>query len=129
MIALACLCLLVAAPARAARYDVVEARPAATPFLRLTGARPLAPAIGLWRMRSADARRLVRARLVHAAEPERPLRTDSEAKDPLLDDEWWLATVGATQVSAPARASRSRSSTPGSTSRTPSSKPGRTRHR
>jgi hypothetical protein len=101
MIALACLCLLVAAPARAARYDVVEARPAATPFLRLTGARPLAPAIGLWRMRSADARRLVRARLVHAAEPERPLRTDSEAKDPLLDDEWWLATVGATQVSAP----------------------------
>jgi subtilisin family serine protease len=46
-------------------------------------------------------RRLALAGLVRAAEPERRLVPDSIASDPLLGDEWWLASVGATQVSAP----------------------------
>jgi subtilase family protein len=101
MIALAAACLLLAAPARGSDFTVVEARPGATPYLRLTGARALSPSIGLWRVRSADVRRLARAGLVRGAEPERRLVSDATAGDPLLDNEWWLASVGATQVSAP----------------------------
>ena len=101
IIALAASALLVAAPAQAARFSLVEARPAATPFLRLTGAREVSATLGIWRVRDRDARRLRRADLVRAAEPERRLRVESHAIDPLADGEWWLASVGATSVAAP----------------------------
>ena len=101
MIALAAACLLLAAPAWGSGFTVVEAQPDATPYLRVTGARALSPSIGLWRVRSRDARRLERAGLVRAAEPERRLVPDAATGDPLLGNEWWLASVGAMQVSAP----------------------------
>ena len=57
--------------------------------------------LGIWRVPERDARRLRREGLVRAAEPERRLRVESSAIDPLVDGEWWLASVGATGVSAP----------------------------
>jgi Subtilase family len=88
-------------PAAAARFSLVEARPAATPFLRLTGARDLSPAIGLWRVRTSELGELQRAGLVRAAEPVRHLRPDATAIDPLLPEEWWLAPVGSSSVAEP----------------------------
>jgi len=93
--------LLVAAPAEGSRFSLVEARPAASPYLRLTGAHVVSRALGIWRVPEQDARRLRREGLVRAAEPERRLRVESSAIDPLVDGEWWLASVGATGVSAP----------------------------
>ena len=101
IIALAASALLVTASAQAARYSLVEARPAATPFLRLTGAREVSATLGIWRVRDRDAQRLRRTNLVRTAEPERRLRVESHAIDPLADGEWWLASVGATSVAAP----------------------------
>jgi Subtilase family len=99
--ALAAALLLATAPARAARFSLVEARPVATPFLRLTGARELSSSVGIWRVRNRDVQRLRRAGLVRAVEPERRLSVESRAIDPLLEDEWWLASIGANGVSAP----------------------------
>lgn len=101
IIALVASALLVAAPAEAARFSLVEARPAATPFLRLTGATELSHSLGIWRVLEADAPRLRQAGLVRVAEPERSLRIQSRGMDPLADGEWWLASVGATSVTAP----------------------------
>jgi hypothetical protein len=101
IIALVAAGLLVAAPAQATRFSLVEARPAATPFLRLTGGEELSRSLGIWRVREGDARRLRHAGLVRTAEPEHRLRISSRAIDPLADGEWWLASVGATSVAAP----------------------------
>src|SRR4051812_12709222 len=103
IIALVASALLVAhaAPAQAARFSLVEARAAATPYLRLTGAHEVSRPLGIWRVRAPEARRLRRAGLVRAAEPERRLRAESSAVDPLAEGEWWLASVGAAGVSAP----------------------------
>ena len=86
---------------RRSRFSLVEARPAATPYLRLTGGHVVSRTLGIWRVRERDARRLRRAGLVRAAEPERRLRVESSAIDPLVDGEWWLASVGASSESAP----------------------------
>jgi len=101
IIALAACAAYVASPARAARFSLVEARPAAKPFLHLTGARELSPPVGIWRVREQDARRLRRAGLVRAAVRERAFKVASRSSDPLLGDEWWLASVGANGVAAP----------------------------
>ncbi|MFL5934183.1 MAG: S8 family peptidase [Gaiellaceae bacterium] len=101
IIALVASALLVAPPARAARFSLVEARPAATPYLRLTGGHEVNDALGMWRVSRRDARRLRRAGLVRAAEPERRLRVEASTIDPLVDGEWWLASVGASSDSAP----------------------------
>jgi hypothetical protein len=102
IIALVASALLVAtaAPAQASRFSLVEARPAATPYLRLTGGHEVSRPLGIWRVDVRDARRLQRAGLVRATEPERRLRVESSAIDPLADGEWWLASVGATSVAA-----------------------------
>ena len=100
MMALAGLLLLLAAPADAGTFSLVEAQRTANPFLRLTGARELSPAIGLWRVRTSEVQQLSRAGLVRLAEPERRLVPAAEKVDPLLGDEWWLAPVGAPQVVA-----------------------------
>src|SRR5262245_3592736 len=101
MMTLAGLLLLLAAPARAGTLSLVEARPAATPFLQLTGARELSAPVGLWRVKTSEVRQLRRAGLVRLAEPERRLVPQAGTVDPLLGDEWWFAPVGASQVVAP----------------------------
>jgi Subtilase family len=101
MMAVAALFLLLSAPAQAGTFSLVEARRAADPFLKLTGARELSAAIGLWRVQASELPSLRRARLVRLAEPERPLAPAAETVDPLVGDEWWLGPVGATQVVAP----------------------------
>ena len=90
-----------AEPGRAARFSLVEARPGATPFLRLTGARDLSPVIGLWRVRTSALAGLRRAGLVRAAEPVRAMHADATTLDPLLSEEWWLAPTGASSVAEP----------------------------
>ena len=100
---LAGLLLLWAAPAQAARFTLVEVRPAAVPFLRLTGAEELSPSIGLWRVPASAVSRLRKARLLRLAAPDRRLEPARAAADPdpLLQNEWWLADVGAMQVAPP----------------------------
>ncbi len=95
--------LLWAAPARAARFALVEVRPAAVPFLRLTGAQELSPSIGLWRVPASAVSGLRHANLVRLAERDRRLSPARAATDPdpLLQNEWWLADVGATGVTPP----------------------------
>ena len=97
------LLLLFAVPVRAATFSLVEVRPAAIPFLRLTGAQELSPSIELWRVPSRELRQLRHARLVRLTEPERHLVVPEVQRtaDPLLASEWWLAPVGATNVVAP----------------------------
>ena len=96
---------LAAAPtATAARFSLVEARPAARPFLTLTGARELAPSIDLWRVPTAVVPQLRRAGLVRHAQAERRLDTTAvvrTAVDPLVPQEWWLADIGADRATAP----------------------------
>ena len=101
MMTLAALLLLSAGPARAANFSLVEVRPEAVPFLRLTGAEELSPSTHLWRVPTRSLRQLRHAGLVRLAEPERQLVATREATDPLFPDEWWLAQVGATQITAP----------------------------
>src|SRR5207247_1594684 len=73
MMTLVGLLLLLAAPAQAGTFSLVEARRAADPFLRLTGAPELAAGIGLWRVKTNEVRQLRKAGLVRLAEPERRL--------------------------------------------------------
>jgi subtilisin family serine protease len=101
MMTLAGILLLFAAPARAAKFSLVEVRPETVPFLRLTGAQELSPSIGLWRVPTRVVSQLRHARLVRLAEPERQLEPAERASDPLLTSEWWLAAIGATKVVAP----------------------------
>jgi hypothetical protein len=103
MMILAGVLLLSAAPAQAAYFSLVEVGPAAVPFLRLTGAEELSPSIGLWRVPASALSQLQRARLVHLAEPDRRLTPAQAADDhdPLLQNEWWLADVHATEVAPP----------------------------
>jgi hypothetical protein len=101
MMTLAGIFLLAAGPARAARFSLVEVRPGAVPFLRLTGAEELSANVGLWRVPAREVRQLRHAGLVRLAEPERRLGRLRGAADPLLPNEWWLATVGAASVTAP----------------------------
>lgn len=101
IIILAAAWLLLAERAAAARFSLVEARPGATPFLRLTGARDLSPTIGLWRVHTSDVAQLQRAGLVRADEPVRRLEPADAPTDPLLPEEWWLAPTGAPTVTEP----------------------------
>ena len=101
MMTVAALALLLAGPARATGFSVVEVRPGAIPFLRLTGAEQLSAATGAWRVPTETVRRLRRTGLLRVAEPERRVVVTQQATDPLAADEWWLTTVGATAVAAP----------------------------
>jgi hypothetical protein len=103
MMILAGVFLLWTAPVRAAEFSLVEVRPAAVPFLQLTGAEELSPSIRLWRVPTNTVSRLRRAELARLAEPDRKVAPAQAAADPdpLLQNEWWLADVGATKVAPP----------------------------
>jgi subtilisin family serine protease len=96
---------LAAAPsAAAARFSLVEARPAARPFLTLSGAREIAPSIGMWRVATSDVPQLRAAGLVRYAQAERRLRPAVVRRsllDPLESQEWWLPDIGAAQATPP----------------------------
>jgi hypothetical protein len=86
---------------------------AAAPALRHAGGELLAPSMGLWRLPSWAAERLLprleRRGLVRSVTPDFPLGTDpsapggffSQFTDPLSATEWWTAHVGATNWVAP----------------------------
>jgi subtilisin family serine protease len=101
MMTLAGLLLLCPAPAHAAVFSLVEVRPGAVPFLRLTGAEELSASIGLWRVPTTGLGWLRRAKLARLAEPERQLKPAQEMDDPLFQNEWWQADVGATAIAPP----------------------------
>ena len=91
-----------AQPVSAARFSLVEARPAALPFLRIVGADELSPSIGMWRLRSDLVPQLRSAGLLRLAEPERRLEpAQARAGDPLVSTEWWLPSVGADKMQPP----------------------------
>ncbi|HXZ56097.1 MAG TPA: S8 family serine peptidase [Gaiellaceae bacterium] len=72
--------------------------------LQASGAREIDPQLGLWRLPSATAARLLPALraqgLVTSVTPDLPLRTEATQSigyctDPLCDAEWWIPHVGA----------------------------------
>ncbi|MHB8642997.1 MAG: S8 family peptidase, partial [Gaiellaceae bacterium] len=98
------LALAFAPAANAARFSLIEARPAARPFLTLTGALELAPSIDLWRVPTGVVPQLERAGLVRHAQPERRLKTAAVVRtvaDPLVPQEWYLHDIGADQATPP----------------------------
>ena len=89
-------------PAAGAHFSLVEARPAAMPFLQVAGAEELSPSIRLWRLDSALVPQLRRAGLLRLAQPERRLAPALvRAVDPLQSTEWWMANVGADSAQPP----------------------------
>jgi hypothetical protein len=80
---------------------------AAEVTLALAGGKPVARRFGVWRLRTPAARRVLpvlrRAGFVHAVEPDRPVELfhHTTSGDPLLPNEWWLATIGADRVEPP----------------------------
>ena len=96
--------LVVAPSANAARFSLIEARPAARPFLTLTGALELAPSIDLWRVPTNVVPQLRSAGLVRLAQPEHLLKTTAivhTVADPLVPQEWYLHDIGADQATPP----------------------------
>jgi hypothetical protein len=79
----------------------------AVPALRRAGATPLAPSIGLWRVSTPAARRLVpalgRAGALRLVQPERALKRDAVRlnPDPLTPAQWWRSHVGADRSEPP----------------------------
>jgi len=75
--------------------------------LRAAGGVLVSEELFLWLLPTAAARRvlpdLARAGLLRAVEPDRRAATSGhlEAGDPLLPDQWWLATVGADRAEPP----------------------------
>jgi subtilisin family serine protease len=96
------------AAAAAAGYSLLQAGPSAGFSLRAAGATPIAPRLGIWRLRTAAAAELApRLRLAGAlrgVERERTLvrfTRAGAAVDPLPNTEWWLVAVGAAGLTTP----------------------------
>jgi hypothetical protein len=79
----------------------------ASPVLRRAGGTELAPSVGVWRVPTASARKILpslrRAGLVRLVQPERTMQR-AYAKvtpDPLTSTQWWRADVKADQSEPP----------------------------
>ena len=81
-------------------YDstLVLARPGAGPALRRAGGVKLTNALPIWRLPSGPALRalpaLMRAGLVPEIAPDHPLSLTNHLTDPLVPQQWWVASVG-----------------------------------
>src|SRR5207247_607586 len=79
----------------------------AEPLLRSTGAVEVSPTLGLWRLPTAAARRVLpsleRAGVVWLVQPDRTLHQTAVTltPDPLTSSEWWRAPVGADAAEPP----------------------------
>jgi subtilisin family serine protease len=77
---------------------------AATPLLRQAGAAEIGPELRIWRVPAAAVRSLRRAGVVAYSAPERRLTSAAAATvpaDPLVDEQWWRAAVGADGAAPP----------------------------
>jgi subtilisin family serine protease len=77
---------------------------AAAPLLRQAHATEIAPELRVWRVPAAAVPSLRRAGVVAYSEPERQLVSTATAAtptDPLVDEQWWRAAVGADRATPP----------------------------
>jgi hypothetical protein len=75
--------------------------------LALAGGRPVSRRLGIWRLRTPAAERVLaplrRAGLVRASEPDRPVRLfhHTTSGDPLVPSQWWISMIGADRAEPP----------------------------
>jgi hypothetical protein len=75
--------------------------------LALAGGRPVSRKLGIWRLRTPAAERVLaplrRAGLVRAAEPDRPVKLfhHTTSGDPLVPSQWWIQMIGADRAEPP----------------------------
>jgi hypothetical protein len=86
---------------------LVLARPGAGPALRRAGGVRLATSLRVWRLESGAALRvlpqLMWAGLVAQVEPDQPVDVANHLGqgDPLIGQEWWIASVGLDRAEPP----------------------------
>jgi subtilisin family serine protease len=73
----------------------------ALPLLRQSHAVEIGPDLRIWRVPAAAVRTLRRAGVVQFSEPERRLTSTAVPSDPLVDEQWWRAAVGADRATPP----------------------------
>jgi hypothetical protein len=73
----------------------------AMPLLRQAHAVEIAAELRIWRAPTAAVPGLRRAGIVEFTEPERELTSTAVASDPLVDEQWWRAAVGADRATPP----------------------------
>jgi Subtilase family len=93
--------LAVPAPATAlVQIDRARAGDAA-PLLRRAGGAEVGPDLRIWRVARGAVSELRRAGIVEFSEPERMLTRTAIPTDPLIDEQWWRAAVGADRAAPP----------------------------
>jgi hypothetical protein len=73
----------------------------AAPLLRRAGAAEIGPELRIWRVPAAAVPGLERAGVVAFSEPEHMLRSSAVPADPMVDEQWWRASVGADKATPP----------------------------
>ena len=74
---------------------------AAVPLLQRAQATEVAPELRVWRVRAAEVPALRRAGVVQYSEPEGQRTSTAVPSDPLVDEQWWRASVGADRATPP----------------------------
>jgi hypothetical protein len=96
--------LALAAPApdtALVQIDPAHMRDAAAPLLRRAGGTEIGPELRIWRVPAAAVPALKRTGIVSFSEHERLLKSTAIPTDPLVDEQWWRASVGADKASPP----------------------------
>jgi subtilase family protein len=96
---------LLALAAPAPDTALVQIHPArvrtAVPLLQRAGATEIGPELRIWRVPSAAVAALRRAGVVRFSQPERMLKSTAVPVEPLIDEQWWRAAVGADRATPP----------------------------
>ena len=70
-------------------------------LLRRVGGAEIAPELRIWRVPTRVVPRLRRVGIVAFSEPDRVLSERATPTDPLVDEQWWRAAVGADRADPP----------------------------